>query len=333
MSGNIQELKVTVINLEIAYPLDVWKIKKPSSSIVWFWLVFILMLPLSFLYALGIWKLGDAVFVRPANPTRFSFNYAIILIAGLVIYISFFMHVWQQRENYKKYVQIIFRFQNLIQQVPKEDTTFRLILVSNLLLMWELTKYGYIDEAGRSIITNLPQTYIKMFKERRARFGNRYAALITMDMLNTNIEEKYKNSENTFNFIATASQITTLKEDMTALILACETNISFFSLAMAQKIFSVLYLIFVPMLQWLSDGENILYTYPIIFLVIGSMIVFRFHVDDIFYKPISMYTGPINVALQNLFIDSNNTAFAEGLFKSNTITYRLLYTKHSQIPI
>jgi len=332
-NNNNMMIKVTVVDLEMNYPSDTWKIRKPSSTIVWFWLVLIFSLCLSFPYAFGIWKLGDAFFVRPSNPTRISFNYAIITIAGLVIYISFFMHIWKQRENYKKYMNIITRFQTLLHHVPHSDSTYKLILISNLLLLWEITKFGYTDEAGRSIILNMPKYDVANFKDRRAKSTNRYAAIIAIDMLAEKIAERFNKSDNLYMSITTSTQIDNLREEMYSLITACDTGVAIFSIATAQKIFAVLYLIAAPMLQWLSDGEYILFTYPIVFLIVGSIVVFRFHVDDIFYKPVIVYSAPMNTELKSLFVIANNMAVSDGLFKENSFTYLSMYTKHSLLPI
>jgi hypothetical protein len=96
-------------------------------------------------------------------------------------------------------------------------------------------------------------------------------------------------------------------------------------ISIGNSIISFLYLLLSPFLLWFGQGKFMIATYPVIFLIVGGLVSYRWFISDIFLFPTDMHAKSVYVdmcifatkadSVCQRFSDINSSRYSNIMFK------------------
>lgn len=98
---------------------------------------------------------------------------------------------------------------------------------------------------------------------------------------------------------------------------------SFWIVSTATTVIGFLYLLLVPFLLWFGQGWNMLYTYPVYFLIVGGGLAYRLHLRDAVNSPTKMSMLGVHTQIWDTVAGAQKTYMAAG-YRGDTMSSILI---------
>jgi hypothetical protein len=98
---------------------------------------------------------------------------------------------------------------------------------------------------------------------------------------------------------------------------------SFWIVSTATTVIGFLYLLLVPFLLWFGQGWNMLYTYPVYFLIVGGGLAYRLHLRDAVNSPTRMSMLGVHTQIWDTVAGAQKTYMTAG-YRGDTMSSILI---------
>jgi hypothetical protein len=98
---------------------------------------------------------------------------------------------------------------------------------------------------------------------------------------------------------------------------------SFWIVSTATTVIGFLYLLLVPFLLWFGQGWNMLYTYPVYFLIVGGGLAYRLHLRDAVNSPTRMSMLGVHTQIWDTVAGAQKTYMTAG-YRGDTMSNILI---------
>ena len=93
-------------------------------------------------------------------------------------------------------------------------------------------------------------------------------------------------------------------------------------ISLVYTILGVLYLFLAPFLLWFGQGWFMLYSYPVIFLLVGGLTSYRWYIGDVLTNPRELFIRPVynrlkRIAMKGDLLTANSVGYSRALTESN----------------
>lgn len=93
-------------------------------------------------------------------------------------------------------------------------------------------------------------------------------------------------------------------------------------ISLVYTILGVLYLFLAPFLLWFGQGWFMLYSYPVIFLLVGGLTSYRWFIGDVLTNPRELFIRPVysrlkRIAMKGDLLTANSVGYSKALSESN----------------
>lgn len=303
-----------------------WK-SRPIASFYLYGAIFLVFLVASPFYAWLIHFILDKYEETSKTRNSFSFGDLIVIITGIFIGLYYYHQISKETIKARRFHSVILSCDDYYEHIKMRITTpstqrdVLALQLCDLLCMhfmlpifflWDThqTKthslatldelLGCIDNPGR-----LSENSLTVIFRSQIMRGTTASSILISHM-----EKRLLALESSGCFLKdTSTSSSSYTKDVRTKMAdfkVTQTNMVLWIVSVANGIIAVLYLLLSPFLLWFSEGWMMLYTYPVIFLIVGGLVTFRWYIGDVILYPNTLFTKPSYDAVAALGIKTDS---------------------------
>ncbi len=298
-----------------------WRARNEWTAWLWYGIPFLLFLIASPFYAWGIRELMDEYEKTSVTRNTFSWGDELVMLIGIFLGLAAYNDINKEARKLNKLLLVVAACEALLDSLSvstkfSKDAiklktwngaeaqytitsalteTVSMIVMCPIILVWESAAYGTdvmaqatdlarnfsdVSRIGVGPYSIVPDWLIKDYQNGFRPLGIIIASLIegritALDPKVTSISKMQPGVTHLRNIVAEFGRI--------------RERSTWWWISMGNTIIGVLYLILSPFLLWFGQGMYMIITYPVIFLVVGGLITYRWFIGDVLQRPTDIH--------------------------------------------
>lgn len=337
-----------------------WKVDTPGGFFIYgaLFLVFFVASPF---YAWGIHDLLDKFAPESKTRNSFSFGDELVIITGIFLGLAAYNDISKQMRKIARLTRAVAECETLMDQFGTVVTASNLSVSdkANIVVATQSVNQKTMISSRACIfdcftlIIMCPVFLI--YEMNRRRESDVQQIIHRFRPVNTTLMESFNIIRNTIHDI---SSYTTISSGVMSIFAArvlllqnakvilegsgdlCATiannnvrsaineyensliETSWWVISLVYTILGVLYLLLAPFLLWFGQGWFMLYSYPVIFLLVGGLTSYRWYIGDVLTNPRELFIRPVynrikSIATKGDFLTANSVGYSRALNESN----------------